>query len=345
MSYEVTIGIPVYNVERYIRRAMDSVLAQTFESIEFLVLDDCGTDDSIPIVREYQATHPRGKDIHIVRQPYNKGIGEARNRIIDVAQGRYLYFMDSDDSIAPRTIELMYKQADRFRAELVYGSHERVVTDDNGNTHHEAFQYESRKFLHKDDFAMWAYSKYDNVQAMVWNVLIDINIYRMNGLRHLPITYWEDFCFTMDLPTYVTRVVTLPDITYYYYIREGSLSNFQRRTYIEKREIESTIGALRFVKLNSQRISRTKYFPLRMRKVMTTCFYIVCNILRNEGIVTPPFNNSELRAIMRSPLTLAYVMTFKTAKWENLFFHLLGILPSKLSVKLMRLVAKKKHLV
>lgn len=58
-NYEVTIGIPVYNVEKYIRLAMDSALAQTFENIEFLVLDDCGTDGSMDIVREYQQTHPR----------------------------------------------------------------------------------------------------------------------------------------------------------------------------------------------------------------------------------------------------------------------------------------------
>ena len=52
MKYEVTIGIPVYNVEKYIRLALESSLAQTFDNIEFLVLDDCGTDSSIDIVRE-----------------------------------------------------------------------------------------------------------------------------------------------------------------------------------------------------------------------------------------------------------------------------------------------------
>ena len=57
-TYEVTIGIPVYNVEKYIRQTMDSALSQTFESIEFLICDDCGTDTSISIVEEYQKTHP-----------------------------------------------------------------------------------------------------------------------------------------------------------------------------------------------------------------------------------------------------------------------------------------------
>ena len=97
MAYEVTIGIPVYNVEKYIRSSLDSALAQTFESIEFLILDDCGTDKSIDIVKEYQQTHPRGKDIRIVRQPHNMGIGETRNRILDETRTKYLYMLDSDD--------------------------------------------------------------------------------------------------------------------------------------------------------------------------------------------------------------------------------------------------------
>lgn len=61
MSYEVTIGIPVYNAEKYIRRTMDSALAQTFASIEFLILDDGCTDLSIAIVKEYQQTNLAAK--------------------------------------------------------------------------------------------------------------------------------------------------------------------------------------------------------------------------------------------------------------------------------------------
>ena len=67
MPYEVTIGIPVYNVEKYIRQTLESALAQTFPSIEFLICDDCGTDSSITIVEEYQLRHPRGKDIRILK--------------------------------------------------------------------------------------------------------------------------------------------------------------------------------------------------------------------------------------------------------------------------------------
>jgi glycosyltransferase involved in cell wall biosynthesis len=104
MEYEVTIGMPVYQVEKYIRESLESALSQTFSSIEYLICDDCGTDSSIAIVREYQANHSRGKNIRIVRQPHNMGLGCARNRLIAEAKGRYIYFMDSDDILSLNTI-------------------------------------------------------------------------------------------------------------------------------------------------------------------------------------------------------------------------------------------------
>ena len=149
MKYEVTLGVPVFNVEKYVRKMMDSALAQTFQSIEFLICDDCGTDHSIEIVREYQQTHPRGKDIRIVRQPQNMGIGAGRNRIVDEARGRYLYFMDADDTIASNTIEILYQAAQQYQAQLVYGSYERIEDFDD-ETRRIPFQYPAMQFVEED---------------------------------------------------------------------------------------------------------------------------------------------------------------------------------------------------
>jgi len=246
-KYEVTIGIPVYNVERYIRLTMDSALAQTFRNIEFLVLDDCGTDSSIDIVREYQQTHPRGKDIRIVRQPQNGGLGRARNRIIEEASGKYLYHLDADDAIAPNTIELLYQQAVKYDADIVYGSHERIETIGD-SPKRILFCYPKMVFLKENEFADKVYSDYAFLQAMTWNFLIKRSVYIENNIRHKPVNYWEDFSTTIDLPTYVTRAVLLPDITYYYYCRNNSLSNYQKRNHIDKSEIQKTIDAMALVK-------------------------------------------------------------------------------------------------
>ena len=150
MEYEVTIGIPVYNVERYIRPTMDSALAQTFPAIEFLICDDCGTDGSIDIVHEYQQTHPRGKDIHIVRQPQNMGIGEARNRMMAEARGKFFYSLDADDMIRKDTISLLYEAARKYDAQIVYGSREHL--HDNGERRWSVqYPYPFRVFSKPDE--------------------------------------------------------------------------------------------------------------------------------------------------------------------------------------------------
>jgi len=344
MSYEVTIGIPTYNVEKFIRLTMDSALAQTFQSIEFLVLDDCGTDGSIDIVREYQQNHPRGMDIRIIRQPQNGGLGRARNRIIDEARGKYLYHLDADDAIAPNTIELLYHAAQQYQADIVYGSYERVE-DFDGHIKKIPVVYPSLQFLKEDEYASWVYRKYEGVQGMTWNFLIDIEIYRKNGLRHQPVNYWEDFTFTIDLPTYVTRVVLLPDVTYSYYCRKGSLSNYQKREQIDKEEILRTVRAVNQNKEHSDRIRKKSYFPRRMYKLMMTDFYVICNVLQNRDVISPAFSNRELRDIMKSPLSLMEIMRFRQMRLQNLVLYLLSVLPPALSVAIIWMMGKWKGLI
>ena len=300
MAYEVTIGIPVYNAAKFIRRAIDSALAQTFSCIEFLILDDCGTDSSIDIVREYQKTHPRGKDIRIVSQPQNMGIGEARNRILDEAQGKYLYFMDADDTIAPNALELLYNASQKYDAEIVYGSYKRIE-EYSEKTNHIYHKYDPMVFLRENEFALWVYKDYNNLQAMIWNILIKTDLYRRNNLHFLHISYLEDLAFTMDLPAYLTRTVMLNDITYHYYCREGSASRYEKRTRIEKRVIEDIISVLNFFKDNSVLWKDKTFFPQRMRKVLVTCYFVATHIVKNEAVISPPFTKKEIRDVLHLP--------------------------------------------
>ena len=342
-NYDVTIGIPVYNVEKYIRLTMDSALAQTFPNIEFLVLDDCGQDGSMNIVREYQKTHPRGKDIRIVRQPQNGGLGRARNRIIEEAHGTYLYHLDADDAIAPNTIELLYEKALQYDADMVYGSYQRIEQFD-GETKRTNYCYESMFFLNEYEFADRVYSDYGFLQANTGNFLIKREIYLKNNIRHKAVNYWEDFSTTIDLPTYVTRVILLPNVTYYYYCRYGSLSNFDKRDHIDKSEIEKTIAAMGEVKNNSERLKSMPYFHKRMNKVMMTHFYMACSILKQEKIITPSFSKREIRDIMCWPISFVEVLKMKGWHLRNTALYLLGVLPASLSVSVIRMLGKRKGL-
>ena len=105
-QYKVTIGMPVYGVEKYIHKCLTSVLNQTFNGdFEIIVVDDLGPDKSIDIVRDIQASHPKGHLIKILTQPHNMGCWAARNRILDEAQGKYLLLVDSDDYLSEDAVE------------------------------------------------------------------------------------------------------------------------------------------------------------------------------------------------------------------------------------------------
>ena len=115
----VSVVIPVYNVSAYLRRCLDSVLAQTLREIEIICVDDASTDDSPAILREYAAKDAR---VRVVRQD-NAGAGAARNRGMDLAQGEYLSFLDSDDFFEPDMLEKAYDLAVRDRDDIVvFGS-------------------------------------------------------------------------------------------------------------------------------------------------------------------------------------------------------------------------------
>ena len=126
MEYDVTIGIPVYKSVDYILRSLESVLVQTYPSIEFLIVDDAGHDGSMDVIRAIAQTHSRGKDIHVITHHKNLGVSASRNDIINEAQGHYLFFMDSDDVIAENTIELMMQNARQSDAEIVFGSYDKI---------------------------------------------------------------------------------------------------------------------------------------------------------------------------------------------------------------------------
>lgn len=339
MTYEVTIGIPVYNVEKYIRQTMDSALAQTFQSIEFIICDDCGNDSSIEIVKEYQQNHPRGRDIRIVRQPHNMGIGAARNRMIDEAQGRFFYSLDADDVITPDAIELLYHAAKEYSAELVYGSYERLyVNEDKRRT--VQYPYPFHVFTEPDEYATYAYNV--GVQGMNWNYLLSLDVIRKNHLRVTAVGhgYGEDFTFTVDLPTYVTRVVLLPNITYQYFIEEKVFKG-KRKKLISREQMDKSIAALDKAKHRLE-IKGRPYYAKRCAKIMMYDYSFACEIIKRREEAVPPYADAEIRHVMWHPMSLCEILKSKQGRDKNLFTWLFGNLPSSLSVKLLWLIVKLK---
>lgn len=340
MKYDVTIGIPVYESVNVIKRSLASALAQTYPSIEFLVIDDCGSDDSMAIVQQFQEKHLRGAAIHIFRHRQNMGVSAARNRIIDEAQGDFLYFMDSDDVIAENTIGLMMQNIRQYDAEIVFGSYEKVETTGRRTK----YQYPSLQLFHEDDLACFAYRKYAGIQASACNYLVKTSLLRECHHRFIDTKYWEDLVFTFDLVTLVKRAVLLPDITYTYLCREGSLSHYQQRQQISREEIMKNVQAIEHLKLTSSILYNKVYFPNRCVNIVLTDFFIACYILKRRKSIIPYIYNCEIKSIIRHPAKWSQIVHFKHSRLKNILFYMIGKMPSYLCVATIYFCGKMKKL-
>ena len=105
---KVSVIVPIYNVEKYIRRCLDSIIAQEYGNMEIICVDDCGQDTSMEIVAEFQKKYP--DKVIIVRNPENMGLGAARDAGMKAATGAFIAFIDSDevDSITELTLGIRY---------------------------------------------------------------------------------------------------------------------------------------------------------------------------------------------------------------------------------------------
>ena len=134
---KVSIIIPVYNVAPYIKRCLDSVVAQTFQDIECILVDDCGTDNSKEIVQQYIDNYQGQIQFKFIHHEKNLGLSGARNTGIKVATGEWLYFLDSDDSIIPDCIAILFALQEKYPdVDFVQGN----LLDEKGKISHYGFK-------------------------------------------------------------------------------------------------------------------------------------------------------------------------------------------------------------
>ena len=343
MQYEITIGIPVYRAVGYIDKSMQSALAQTFPSIEYLIIDDGSSDGSIDIVERLRLEHPRGCDIQILYNNRNCGVGVTRNRILDEAKGRYLYFLDSDDLIEPDAIQCLYEKINENQADVAFGSLDRI--DLVNNTPAQPYVLPDTCLLSDDEMALYAFKIYITFQISICNCLMNKDFIRSNQLRFIDAVFWEDLAFNYEMVTKVRRAVLLSKITYHYLCRPGSLSHYQDREQLKKTEIFENVSVLDYLKRKSKEMSNKSYLPYYCYNLEMNSFYIVCYILKYYKRIKPVISYPELRSILSHPLEVMTILRFRHKLVQNLFFCILSHLPSALAIFVVRLFGMFKKVI
>ncbi len=341
MSCDVTIGIPFYRSVDTIVQTLESALSQSYESIEFLLIDDGGKDGSLAKVQDIIQYHSRGKDVRIISHEHNIGVAASRNEIIDKAQGEFVYFLDSDDVIDENAVSLLIKHARKHDAEIVFGSYEKIDLDGRKTL----YQYPYKVFTELDQLATFSYRKYGGIQASACNYIVKTSLLRTNKHYFLNSNYWEDLVFTFDLVTLTSRAVLLPDITYTYLCRPNSLSHYQERKNVSKEEIMQTVHTIDYLKQSSSYLISKAYYPNRCFQVVMTDFYIACRILKLRYHIVPKVLNSEVKQLMRHPATFRQICSFRQSRIKNLFLYIIGKFPAFLCVFSIWCLGKIKKLI
>lgn len=199
MTPTISVVIPAYNAQQYLRETLDCLTVQTLEGIEVLVVDDGSADDTPEILRAYSEKYPM---IRVIRQE-NAGVAAARNRGIQEAAGTYLYFLDSDDLIEPDALEKLYDTAQRHDAELV------ICKIQNFSRTGTSWQEHAGLLSEREEI-----SAYDS--DLLWNYLVGNKLYltsrlRESGVLFPPLRYSEDGAFNMRYAYCCKRISGCPD--------------------------------------------------------------------------------------------------------------------------------------
>ncbi len=238
----VSIIMPVYKVEDYVGRAIESIQAQTFQDWELLAVDDGSPDRSGEICEEYAADDARIKVFHQV----NSGAPAARNMAMARANGKYYYFMDSDDWAEPRMLEDMVALAERDGSDLVVTGFfiDTYYTDTEYRT--DILQVEPAVYRDRQSFREDAYRLFDKNQLYSpWNKLWRRSYIDGNGVRY-PQTFWDDFPFILDGIRDIGKV-TVASEPYYHFIRkraESETAAYRPEMYAKREEEHSWMKEL-----------------------------------------------------------------------------------------------------
>ncbi len=214
---EISVIVPVYKVEKYLKEALDSLYFQTFQDFEAILVDD-GSPDSCPqIIDEYTKKDKRFFAVH----QSNQGLSMARNNGLKKATGKYIYFFDSDDVMHPQLLEIAHDFAKRYDADLVSFEFQKLKTPTPQIT-----LIDSSKIKHilcNQPLYLGTKKKGKRISFNAWSKLYKREV--IKDLSFITGIHFEDYPFTFAVLAKHPKTVVLNTELYFYRINPNSISN------------------------------------------------------------------------------------------------------------------------
>ncbi len=216
---KISIVIPIYNVAPYITECLQSVMNQTWQGcLECLLVDDCGTDESMEIAEKVLQGYQGAVEFRILHHDKNRGLSAARNTGLKVTTGDYVYFLDSDDEMTPDCIEKLARPLEKHDFDLVVGDY-RIV---GSNMSKPPLLLEDGCSLYGKD-VLHAYRKGE------WYMLSVNKLYRAEFLKINHLLFYEgiiheDELWSFQIACLAQSLLTVSHETYIYKVRAGSIT-------------------------------------------------------------------------------------------------------------------------
>lgn len=211
MQYKVSIIVPVYNVEQYLEECIESILNQTLEDIEIILVNDGSTDRSLEICERYQEKDNRIKLIN----KSNGGLSSARNEGIKVASGQYIGFVDSDDYIHTEMYEILFNNAIKYKSDIVISKFKKFSDEDYEYNAKDIIpiNYKIENFNYKQSLYQ-LYTERNVEFVIAWNKIYKKDLF--NNLKFEEGRICEDE-FMAHKILYKSKITTYVHIDLYYY--------------------------------------------------------------------------------------------------------------------------------
>ncbi len=266
----ISVVVPIYNVEKYLNRCIDSILSQEYENIEIILVNDGSTDNSGKICDDYIKKDSRIKVIH----KENGGLSDARNFGMEKAMGEYIAFIDSDDYIRKDYISTLYNMCITNKAEIAQCSFERITDSQTTNeikvekTIENMTGIEAIKNIFKEKYVEY---------TVAWNKLYKKSLFE--NIKYPKGKLHEDEATTYKLFYEAKKVSVTNEKLYYYYIRQNSITNekftLKKLDYIYELEEQ-----LKFFKDRNEEDIYLEVYYRYSRSLLL--FYFKCKTIENS---------------------------------------------------------------
>ncbi|MBO4723020.1 MAG: glycosyltransferase [Muribaculaceae bacterium] len=271
----LSVIIPIYNVQDYLARCIDSVLAQTYTDLEIILVDDGSLDTSGDICDEYDIDHRNIRVIHKV----NGGLSDARNAGLEVAQGKYVTFIDGDDYVHPRFVEELMRTIEQTSAQIAACTWQELK---DGDTPHEVNLEKASCKIFSQEEAINTVFYQGELNHSACSRIFEKQLF--DDLRFTEGVLYEDLAIIYPLLRKVEKVALLKAPMYYYMHRTGSILTTMslRRTHVldHLEELEQQVSS-----------EDPQYLPAVRSRHLSACF----NMLRLMPARDPKWQPTKQR--------------------------------------------------